>query len=111
MICSKCGVTEHPEFYINQEVLEQNQLCHSCNFWKEIHEEDARLDPHEWCVVNGTHYRLLPSVSNKKLSGFAGRKFHIIFSDGYECDCDNVWCQGDIPEHYKCVFHDNAKFE
>ena len=40
-----------------------------------------------------------------------GDKMKIQFNDGTLVECDNVWCQGNIPGGYwRTIFPDNAKF-
>lgn len=108
--CKRCG-KEFENFWGKD--LEEAQMCFHCKFWTDLLEEDKQRDPHEWCVINGTHY-IIGDENQEGSSasrGFGGSKFHIIFDDGYEVDTTNLWCQGDIDEDFIKYFPNNAKFD
>lgn len=104
--CKCCGAIEYPERYINCDELIERQLCFKCNFWRETLELDKNR---KWCVIDGIHY-VLGNHVHKGIKGFGGHNFTIKFKDGHIEECDNLWCQGDIPAEYRTVFPDNAEF-
>jgi hypothetical protein len=47
------------------------------------------------------------------MRGFGGHEFHIRFTDGREeaeVETSNLWCQGNIPEHFSKLLPNNAEF-
>jgi hypothetical protein len=111
-ICKICGAEENTERWFNVSDLEKHQMCQSCNHWREQHELDKyERGEHGYAIFAGTHYTLLPHTDAQIFRGFGGRKFTVKFSDGYETVCDNVRCQGDIPEGYwRDKMPDNVEF-
>ena len=114
IICKYCGAEENSERWIPdvKKAIEKNELCHSCYHWNEQMELDkTKRGEHGYAIVNGTHYVLCPHTDAEVFRGFGGRKFNIKFNDGYETMCDNLWCQGEIPEgHWREQMPDNAIF-
>lgn len=108
--CVICGTEENTERWINGDVLETFQMCQSCNHWREQNELDkTERGEHRYAIINGVHYVLQPHSVAEVFRGFGGRKFNIKFNDGYETMCDNLWCQGTIPEGYwRDMMPDNA---
>ena len=109
--CKICDKVEDPDQWTSEtkNQLTERQLCFDCNFWQNQFTEDAELGLHNWAVIDGSHYVILPEDS--KLKGFYGRTFNIIFNDGTEVTTHNLWHQGQIPSGYwTTVFPNNAKF-
>lgn len=112
MKCKICGEEETPSNYINQKDMEKNQLCFTCNFWKEMLEKDAKRDPHTWCMIDGTHYVIEPEDDPETyFRGFGGTRFQIEFNDGTKVITTNLWCQGEPKGYWREKFPDNARFE
>ena len=111
-VCKICGRQEDTERWINGEELEQHKMCTSCNHWREQDVLDhTERGEHGFAIINGVHYVLCPHTDAEVFRGFGGRKFQIKFNDGYETMCDNLWCQGDIPDGYwRDKMPDNAIF-
>lgn len=108
--CKICGNKEIPDHWFNGQEMIEHQMCFLCNFWREKQEIDRKRNPHTWAVINGVHYYLDPPT-NSPFQGFGGHNFKIRFNDGFETECNNLWCQGDIPPGYwRLVFPDNAEF-
>lgn len=100
-ICKICGVEEDTERWINGKELEAHQMCITCNHWREQVELDKNeRGEHGYAIFEGIHYVLSPHTDAQVFRGFGGRKFTMKFNDGHETVCDNVWCQGVIPEGY-----------
>lgn len=72
-------------------------------FWSE--KISTRNDP-DVAIIDGNHY-IIGGELNK---GFGGRKFTIKFMDGRVVETCDLWHQGKIPESYREVLSDNAKF-
>lgn len=109
--CKICGSKYDPSHSYEGPKLIKRQLCFSCDFWREMLEEDAKRPPHTWCVVDGTHYVIEPDEPEATFQGFGGAEFHIHFKDGHEVITHNLWCQGEPGEHWKDKFPNNADFD
>ena len=110
--CVICGKEEDPERWTNGKDLLKHRLCQSCKHWHEQDELDKNeRGKHGYAIIGGTHYVLCPHTDAQIFRGFGGRKFTIRFNDGYETVCDNLWCQGEVPEgHWRELMPDNAEF-
>ena len=113
IICKICGAEEESNSWIpnTKEKVEKEQMCFSCLHWAKQHHLDlTERGEHGWAVINGKHYILGPHMDFWP-RGFGGAKVKIKFFDGYETECDNLWCQGDIPSgHWRDLMPDNAEF-
>ena len=113
--CTLCEGKHNPENYIQdriREIMEEKHLCFRCANWLWQHELDQN-DPARQgnvAVINGKHYLICPSNDGNWPSGFGGVRFKIRFLDGREVICDNLWHQGEIPDHLRHLFPDNAVF-
>ena len=114
VICSLCGAEEDTERWIPSvaKKIQAFGICQECLFWREQTTlDDTERGPHRWAVINGTHYVLDEHTDAVAFKGFGGHNFRIRFKDGFETECDNLWCQGDIPAGYwRDLLPDNAEF-
>ena len=114
IICKYCGKEEDTEHWVpeTKAALENEECCFSCHHWKTQYELDkTERGEHGYAIIDGTHYVLLPHTDVAIFKGYGGRKFVFKFNDGYETMCDNVWCQGDIPDgHWRDLMPDNASW-
>lgn len=109
MKCKKCGKEISFE-YLNSDTLKKHKMCFSCNFWREQKIADKKRGAHNWAMIDGTHYVLHPKT-NTYFKGFGGRKFNIVFDDGVEVECENLWCQGEPGPIWEKEFPNNARFK
>jgi hypothetical protein len=114
IICKYCGKEEDIDHWVpeTKAALENEGCCFSCHHWKTQYELDkTERGEHGYAIINGTHYVLLPHTDVELFKGYGGRKFMFKFNDGYEIMCDNVWCQGDIPDgRWRDLMPDNASW-
>ena len=114
IICKICGAEEESEKWIQhtKEKIEEKQMCFNCLHWAEQHRLDlTERGEHEYAIINGIHYVLRPYTDINWMRGMCGAKMRIMFFDGYETICNNLWCQGEVPSgHWKVLMPDNAKF-
>ena len=85
--------------------------CNWCNFWLE--KLSPQYDVQRCAVINGKHYTIAPEYGTSPYSDFrgcAGRQFTIRFHDGRTVTTTNLWSQGEIPQHFRSRFPDNAQF-
>jgi hypothetical protein len=90
--------------------LLEARLCFSCNYWLKL--VDVKDDPRT-VRIDGGHYIILPDGDGPVgglFQGFGGRRFTIEFFDGRQAVTNNLWNQGDIPEHFRVRLPDNARF-
>jgi hypothetical protein len=107
--CVECGKREKGHWMKNlAEDLRDHQICFNCHFWWE--KVDYADKP--WVArIDGTHYIIgREPASPDEFQGFGGAEFRIRFHDGREVTSHNLWCQGDIPPHFRNRLLDNAEF-
>lgn len=110
MTCSECskevevGRFSEPT---NGEMIKQ-ELCFNCHFWTKRVEE---FDNYHRFVANGTHYTIADEHSPSSFRGYGGARWVVTFYDGREVLTSNLWCQGDVPEHFRARLPDTATVE
>jgi len=110
--CKECGKFETNRYWNNTaERLRKENLCFDCDFWTEKVEWTKDPQQSVRCVrTKGVHY-FISQESDNGMKGFGGSLFHVHFNDGRVTETRNLWCQGDIPEHFKERLPDNAEFK
>lgn len=96
MTCKECESEE--------EVLYPIGLCYECYFWTDLFKHSPNN-----VVIDGKCYHIDPNEKAKH-KGFGGRKFKIRFLDGTLVETTNLWLNGEIPEHFRERFPNNAEF-
>ena len=114
-ICKKCGKPSETYLHLldcpNDEhgaIMRDKGYCWHCAFWQPLVE--AKNNPLA-VRVNGRHYWI--EEEETAFKGFGGAEFKIHFTDGRkkaDVTTTNLWCQGDIPEHFKADLPNNAEF-
>lgn len=112
MKCKICGKEFDASHYVDSwaNQMTAHQMCHSCNFWRNMLREDSERPSHTWCMINGTHYVIGDEKDSSCFRGFGGAEFVIQFNDGVVVKTTNLWCQGEPDGYWKEKFPDNAKF-
>ena len=108
--CTRCGQA-YSNDYTGEvaNIMETQHVCFFCAFWiwqHRLDEEGGR----KFAIINGKHYVLAPHTDINWPVGFCRQKFTIRFFSGEEVVCDNLWHQGEIPEHFRDIMPDNAEF-
>lgn len=100
----KCGKTIENHYRNSDDLLEKG-LCFSCNIWTERYENFSE----EHLVIDNTFYTLGEENAKDYFRGFGGAKF--LIKRGNEIiTTTNLWCGGDIPERFKTILPNTAKF-
>lgn len=108
LICKECGKVEEYQQWNHGDQLKKKELCFSCDFWMGYL---MKKDKPESVRVKGTHYWIGDENSSAtRFRGFGGAKWVIKFNDGRVVKSTNLWCQSDIPDHFKDRLPDNAEF-
>ena len=107
MKCPTCG-KEIGTFVSDERSLIENGECFSCSIWRERLPLVGRPNI---AIIDGTFYTIGDEDDPSPFRGFGGDKFVIKFKDGREVVTTNLWCGGDIDEHWKSKFPDNASFD
>jgi hypothetical protein len=98
-----------------RSIMETSGVCYSCAFWM----EKLSLHDDRTFIIAGTRWHDGGLLDKSKIpNGFApvgcgGRVQYIETFDGRTIRTNNLWCQGDVPEHFKTegsVLKDNAVF-
>lgn len=107
MKCPTCN-REVGTFVSDERSLKEKGECFECSIWRE------RLplvgDP-DIAIIDGTFYSIGDENDPSPFRGFGGDKFVIRFKDGREVTTTNLWCGGEISEHWRPQFPDNADFD
>ena len=113
MKCKICGEEfDSSQYYKDtKNAMDEHQMCFSCNFWREKVEQDAQQPPHKVAIIDGVHYYIDDENIVTNFRGFGGDKFVINFKDGRKVTTTNLWCGGEISEHWKPQFPNNADFD
>ena len=92
-------------------------LCHTCGFWNTKVQEytEAILGDNKLAIiVNGQHYMdegatSISSNVTEKMFGHSGAtfKYKLLVIDKIEIT-NNMWHQGEIPQHFRDRLPDNA---
>jgi hypothetical protein len=106
--CVECGDTVGlaEEWRSDAAEIIAAGMCSTCFFWHQLLAADDGI------VIRGRHYkdggrrRGAPS----HCLGFGGTEYRIRMHDGREISSNNLWTQGDIPEHFRDRLQDNAEF-
>ncbi|KKN43895.1 hypothetical protein LCGC14_0698440 [marine sediment metagenome] len=86
----------------------ENQHCFSCNFWSRW---VTTIDSPTHLVIEGTHYIVgRESSAHRSSRGFGGSRFDIVTNDGRTITTTNLWRQGEVPDHFRDVLPDNARW-
>jgi hypothetical protein len=108
IVCSACGKVEDPSNWANEKDMRARHFCFNCNFWQDQLDLDHSGE-REFAVIDGCHYVIAPDTCGH-FKGMGGALHKIEFNDGRVVVTRNLWCQGEIPEKWKCEFPNNAKF-
>lgn len=128
-VCKQCQLKDNPEAFACVECgnletaagwmpgvgakLLASKLCHSCDLWAGRVDKIAGSTSHP--VVNGRCYSYDPKQpmrgGDKSFLGHGGREFVIAWADGRKVTTNNLWCGGDVPDHFRDRLPDTATFE
>lgn len=100
--CSHCGQEARgPETWMDcrvKEIMIEKSCCFNCGFWFEkieIHDDKT-------FIIDGTRWHDGGGIyKGKGFMGMGGREFFIKKKDGKLAYTNNLWCQGNVPEHFK----------
>ena len=102
--CEFCGISYKKNPTSNNYAV---NYCFDCWFWlKKTCLKPA--DEARKAIIDGKHYMI--GGEGYLFRGNGGREFHILFHDGREVRTMNLWEQGEIPEEFRSLLPDNAKF-
>ena len=107
MKCPTCN-KEIGTFGSDERSLIEHGECFSCSIWRE---RLSLIRQPNIVIIDGTFYTIGDEDSPSPFRGFGGSKFVIRFKDGREVTTTNLWCGGDIDEHWRPQFPDNADFD
>lgn len=126
-ICPKCGQEDgsgqnqihdmNPEHFVKcdiRSIMERDGVCYHCGFWTRMYEQHKN-DPN-WLIIDGVSYIANPFVPNtnnmtRRFMGFGGRMMEAIKNSGEKVISNDWWHQGEIPECFRDIMPDNAKWD
>jgi hypothetical protein len=104
--CKLCGIENYSTNWVGaiKERMDQHGICWNCGFWL-MHSET-----HHPTVIDGKLYRPGRATTGNH-RGMAGRRFDIEYLEsGKRITTFDLWCQGEIPQHFRAIFPNTAKF-
>lgn len=108
--CVECGMLADANDYHGGERMKADGTCFYCDLWRQRVRDSGPGD----IVVDGIMYAYDPrhpkKGGEKFLLGHGGREFKILLADGSTVVTNNLWCGGNVPEHFRSRLPDNAKF-
>lgn len=108
--CNVCGrlVKTHYIEPTRTKLINTN-TCFRCDFWND---KLARIDNPRVFIIDGkAYFREDDMDGNNRFVGHGGRQFSIKRLDtGEIIQTKNLWCNGDVPKHFREKMKDNAKF-
>ena len=115
IICGNDSRNNNPDNFVLgpiRTIMERDKVCFNCAFWI----EKIELHDDSTFVIHGTRYHDGGAVDKKTTRGFLGQGGRDVKIQRLDTDeiieTNNLWCQGDIPEHFRTrpELMDNAKF-
>ena len=106
MKCPTCN-QEIGKFFSDEQSMKEHGECFECSLWRERLPLVGRPDV---AIIDGTFYTIADENAPGS-RGFGGDKFVINFKDGRKVITTNLWCGGEISEHWRPQFPDNANFD
>lgn len=104
---SEIGLSEYNQKEKLVQKMKNEHICFKCAFWKDKAEHPAPGRE----IINGTHYMFNKWNSDDHgFRGCGGSSHYILRTDGTVVRSNNVWIQGDIPNHFLDLLPDTAKF-
>lgn len=104
--CKECR-KEIEYCYLNKDTLAERSLCFNCNFWTELFGTPNAIVMESHGKRN--QYMAGPDTGRKSDKGFGGQYWKIKFNDGRILETNDLWHQGEIPEHFYGRFPVNAE--
>ena len=105
MKCEVCGKEIEQSSYSHATLCSTE--CFNDHYWMQ---RVNRKDVPTQVVADGCVYQIGDENSNSSFRGYDGRKFVIEFFDGRKVTTTNLWSNGKIPERFRALLPDNAKF-
>lgn len=104
-----------PEEFMECEIrtiMEEKGWCYDCAFWQDLY--NKKKDDPRWLRIEGESWVAGPVASgfNRSMNfvGCGGRVMTAIKNNGEVITSNNWWHQGDVPECFKELMPDNAKW-
>jgi hypothetical protein len=112
-LCSHCGSVIEIEKYAGEtpKQMIENKACFDCNFYIELSKKQE--EGRSLITSKFEHYMDGGNVQDSVLQaalGHGGTVFKIEKTSGEVLSTNNLWFQGEIPEHLHYLFTPNFKF-
>lgn len=109
--CCLCGETDDFSNYVLSEYfwfMRKHHVCFTCAVWMDKIQNPSVGQE----IINGHYYIVHPFARRPHniVLGFGGHEFYIRRFDGTLIKSNNVWHQGEIPEHFRRELPDTADF-
>lgn len=124
--CSMCGFKHEPAYNISplkgidpdnwancrmKDIMIEKKTCFECAIWLDIIESDKK-NSDKILICKGNHFIAHGWLRKEDMNGFigfGGDPFYFRMKDGSLYRSNNVWHQGEIPNHFKEILPDNCE--
>lgn len=109
-ICKDCGAVNYPVAFTpncaEKKIIDAEGVCFTCAYWR------VRIKEKHDVVIDGHIYSLgdVKKVPDSPNAGMAGRRFEVEFFDGRRVVTHDLWSGSTVPERYKQLIPDTARF-
>jgi hypothetical protein len=102
--CKICGAEDFRNDLTGDigERMRREIICHACAFWLTHADNGCPL------VIKHHVYVAAPETEGRR--GMAGRRFEIEYLDGRRVTAANLWSRGLVPERFRALIPDTARF-
>lgn len=108
--CSCCGTPfELDGFYPSNKLtkkMKAENICFSCAFWKDKIDDP----PVNREIIDGQYYIFNPWGKARNIQGYGSCAMYIVKNDGDIKRSNNVYYQGQVPDCFKDLLPNTAKF-
>lgn len=108
--CRDCGEENFSTSFTptcpEKKLIDSEGVCFTCAYWR------VQLQKPHQLVIAGRIYSEgnTRKPPNSPHSGMAGRRFDIEYFDGRRVTTHDLWAGGEVPERYRHLIPDTARF-
>lgn len=105
MKCVICGKEINESLFSNAVLCSRE--CFNDLYWSERVKD---INNKNQVIIDNQLYYIEPENDPSQFRGFGGQRFEIAFFDGRTVVTTNLWHNGTVPEKYRDILKNNAKF-
>lgn len=107
-VCKDCGAVDYSTSFMQtsevKKAMDAHGVCWDCAYWL------VQIEKKHDTVIEGRIYSVGNRPKGGSTNGMAGRRFDIEYFDGRTVTTHDLWAGSDVPERYKSLIPDTARF-